>query len=178
MQELAYQQHHIQEALHAMLGSMPELLAQIPDEPQYAPLRDEANGFLEAVAEAKIEEDLTQNGNNLTALDGKAGYELAQQAAEKMDRLISKCSGLPQQGKMCLHFKPSLQQALGNTLEQILAAMGRAGCDAPLVIGGTIPARDAAALRSLGVAGVFPVGTPLPRVVEGVLRVAGAQAVA
>jgi len=62
--------------------------------------------------------------------------------------------------------------------EQILAAMGRAGCDAPLVIGGTIPARDAAALRSLGVAGVFPVGTPLPRVVEGVLRVAGAQAVA
>jgi methylmalonyl-CoA mutase, C-terminal domain len=53
--------------------------------------------------------------------------------------------------------------------EQVLTAMGSAGLDAPLVIGGTIPADDAAALRRLGVAGVFPVGTPLPRVVEGVL---------
>src|SRR5262249_29102375 len=49
---------------------------------------------------------------------------LAQEAAEKMDRLISKCNGLQQEGKMCLRFKPSVQKSLGDTLEQILAAMG------------------------------------------------------
>jgi hypothetical protein len=124
MEELTYQQRRIQEGLHVMLGSLPELLAHVPDEPQYAPLRAEVDAFIKAVAEAKIEEDLNQNEHNLAALDGKSGYLLAQQAAEKMDRLISKCKGLPQQGKMCLHFKPSVQQALGNTLEQILAAMG------------------------------------------------------
>ena len=53
--------------------------------------------------------------------------------------------------------------------EQLLAAMDEAGLDTPLVIGGTIPPGEVAALRRLGVAGVFPVGTPLPGVVEGVL---------
>jgi methylmalonyl-CoA mutase, C-terminal domain len=61
---------------------------------------------------------------------------------------------------------------------ELLAAMGAAGVDAPLVVGGTIPPGDAEALRRLGVAGVFAVGTPLPGVVEGVLRLAGNGAAA
>lgn len=124
MEELTYQQQRVRQGLHAMLATLPELLARVPDEPQYDPLRQDVNHFIQAVAEVKIEEDLEQNEHNLASLDGKAGYVLAQQAAEKMDRLLSKCRGLPQQGKMCLRFKPSVQQALGNTLEQILAAMG------------------------------------------------------
>ncbi len=124
LEELAYQQRRIQEGLHAMLGSLPELLARIPEEPQYATLRSDVNEFIEAVSNAKIEEDLEQNGRNLGALDGKNGQFLAQQVAEKMDKLIAKCRGLPGTGATCLRFKPSVQQALGNTLQQILAAMG------------------------------------------------------
>lgn len=124
MQELAYQQLRIQEGLHALLESLPQLLVDIPDEEQYAPLRRDVEKFVQAVAEAKIEEDLKANSQNLSALDGKAGYTLAQQAAEKMDRLIGKCQGMPGDAKSCLRFKPSVQQAMGNTLEQILAAMG------------------------------------------------------
>jgi methylmalonyl-CoA mutase, C-terminal domain len=37
--------------------------------------------------------------------------------------------------------------------------------DIRLVVGGTIPPRDIAALGALGVSGVFPMGTPLPEVV-------------
>ena len=59
--------------------------------------------------------------------------------------------------------------------EQLLTAMRAAGVQAPLAVGGTIPPRDAAALRRLGVAGVFAVGTPLPGVVEGVLMLASAE---
>lgn len=58
---------------------------------------------------------------------------------------------------------------------QLLTAMRAAGVQAPLAVGGTIPPRDAAALRRLGVAGVFAVGTPLPGVVEGVLRLASQE---
>jgi methylmalonyl-CoA mutase, C-terminal domain len=59
--------------------------------------------------------------------------------------------------------------------EQLLTAMRAAGVEVPLAVGGTIPPRDAAALRRLGVAGVFAVGTPLPGVVEGVLRLASQE---
>jgi len=59
--------------------------------------------------------------------------------------------------------------------EQLLTALRAAGVQAPLAVGGTIPPRDAAALRRLGVAGVFAVGTPLPGVVEGVLRLASPE---
>src|SRR5712692_9373023 len=62
--------------------------------------------------------------------------------------------------------------------EELLAALRRERADAPLVVGGTIPARDADALRELGVAAVFPAGTPLPAVVAGVLQVAASRTAA
>ena len=37
--------------------------------------------------------------------------------------------------------------------------------DIAVVVGGTIPAKDAEALREMGVQRVFPMGTPLPEVV-------------
>jgi len=62
--------------------------------------------------------------------------------------------------------------------EELLAELRAARADGQLVIGGTIPARDADALRRIGVAAVFPAGTPLPAVVSGVLGVAGPRAAA
>jgi len=56
--------------------------------------------------------------------------------------------------------------------EQVLAALRAAGAATPLAVGGTIPARDAEALRRLGVAAVFPVGTALPDAVTGMLALA------
>ncbi len=56
--------------------------------------------------------------------------------------------------------------------EQVVAALRAAGASAPLAVGGTIPARDAEALRGLGVAEVFPVGTALPDAVRGMLCLA------
>jgi methylmalonyl-CoA mutase C-terminal domain/subunit len=60
--------------------------------------------------------------------------------------------------------------------EQVLTALRAAGASTPLAVGGTIPARDAEALRSLGVAAVFTVGTALPDAVRGMLRLAGQEA--
>jgi methylmalonyl-CoA mutase C-terminal domain/subunit len=51
----------------------------------------------------------------------------------------------------------------GRLLERLRAA--DAG-DVAVVVGGTIPARDAAALRAMGVHAVFPMGTPLPEIVS------------
>lgn len=54
----------------------------------------------------------------------------------------------------------------------LLAARDAEGLATPVVVGGTIPAADADALRDLGVAAVYPVGTGLRDVVDGVLALA------
>jgi hypothetical protein len=125
MDELADQQRRINGALRSMLDSLPELLAKLPDLPQYEPLRSDVDAFLKAIARETIEDDLAQSAVKLSALDGPAGHALAQQAADKMDKLVAKCcSSLEGQAKNCLRFQPSVQEALRDTLSQILAAMG------------------------------------------------------
>ncbi len=57
---------------------------------------------------------------------------------------------------------------------QILARRAERGAGhIPLVIGGTIPADHAGRLREMGVDAVYPVGSPLPEVVAGLLALAG-----
>ena len=51
------------------------------------------------------------------------------------------------------------------------------GLDVPIVLGGTIPAGDADTLLALGVAAVYPVGSSLSDVVDGVLAVGSRQEV-
>ena len=53
--------------------------------------------------------------------------------------------------------------------EALLTERARVGAGIPLVVGGTVPADDARALRAMGVEAVHPVGTSLPDVVDSVL---------
>ena len=55
---------------------------------------------------------------------------------------------------------------LGLTLEVMDEMRARGGDDIPVIVGGTIPARDHAALRDLGVAEIFPISTPIAAIVE------------
>jgi acetyl esterase/lipase len=127
VQELAHQQRRVQEGLHTLLAQLPELLAKVPADADYDPLRRDVNAFLKAVADAKIEEDLGHAAGALDAPDTMTGHALAQRAAEKMDRLIARCNELPGEAQQCLtaRFQPKLSKpGLGNSLQQILAAMG------------------------------------------------------
>jgi len=124
LQELADRQRKIEGALRDLMALLPDLLAQVPDEPAYDTLRADVEGFIQAVKDAEIEKDLGDAGKLLANADGKPGYEAAQRAAEKMDALISKCQSMPKDGQACLRFRPSMSQGLGSTLQQILAAMG------------------------------------------------------
>jgi methylmalonyl-CoA mutase, C-terminal domain len=56
--------------------------------------------------------------------------------------------------------------------DDLLRALAAEGVDVPVAVGGTIPEADAAALREAGVAAVYPVGTGLHEVVDGVLALA------
>jgi hypothetical protein len=100
----------------------------LPDDPAYEKLRGDVEDFLAEVEQAKIPADLEDASNRLGNAEGKRGYEVAQRAAEKMDALISRCKGgIPKEGQQCLGFRPSISQGLGNSLQQILQAMGAQG---------------------------------------------------
>jgi hypothetical protein len=126
VQELTHQQRRIGEALHELLGQLPELLAKTPADAEFDPLRSDVSKFLQAVADAKIEEHLANAAKTLEEPDTMTGQMLAQRAAEEMDKLIGKCNGLPDQAQQCLtaRFQPKLSKpGLGDTLQQIMAAL-------------------------------------------------------
>jgi septum formation inhibitor MinC len=109
VQELTHQQERIAGALHELVGQLPELLAQVPADADYDPLRHDVNKFLQAVADAKIEELLSNAAKTLAEPDTQTGHALAQTAAAEMDKLIGKCNGLGDQAQQCstAHFAPS-----------------------------------------------------------------------
>jgi methylmalonyl-CoA mutase C-terminal domain/subunit len=62
-------------------------------------------------------------------------------------------------------------------VRKTLDALAERGADdIPVVVGGTVPAGDAAQLREMGVADVFPTGTDLGEVVARMRAVVGADA--
>jgi len=54
--------------------------------------------------------------------------------------------------------------------ERVIAGLAAAGRENEIAVfvGGTIPERDVAALKKMGVAGVFPTGTPLNEIVPAI----------
>ena len=126
VQELSHQEQRVGEALHKLLDELPELLAAVPADADYDALRGDVKKFLQAVAGAKIEDDLNGAVKTLGEPDTVTGHALAQSAAEKMDRLIGRCNGFPDQAKQCLaaRFQPKLTKpGLGDTVQQILASL-------------------------------------------------------
>jgi hypothetical protein len=126
VQELTHQQHRIGEALHELMIQLPELLAKVPADRQFDPLRADVNHFILAVADAEIEPYLANAAKTLEEPDTKSGHWLAQYAADEMAKLVGKCDGVSDQAQQCTtaHFKPKLAQpGLGDTLQQILAAL-------------------------------------------------------
>ena len=125
MEELKEQEKKIAAALKRYAESLPELLAKVPNDAEYGPLRDDVGNFLKALAETKADEDINIAVQSLHEKDNMTGYAFAQLAADKLDKLVGKCQGLPNQGKQCMtaRFHPKISKA-GSSLGQILAAMG------------------------------------------------------
>ena len=129
VEELKQQQTRVRDALRRYIDTMPELLSKVPADAEFDPLRADVQEFLKNVADAKIDQDMADALKNLVERDHGSGYALAQLAADKMDKLLSKCKSLPQQGKQCAtaRFQPKLSKRAGSSLGQILAAMGSNG---------------------------------------------------
>lgn len=56
-------------------------------------------------------------------------------------------------------------------VEQLLGSLDASGNRARLLVGGTVPEGDAELLRAMGVAEVFPTGTPITEIVSRIARI-------
>ena len=54
LQELAHQQHRVQDDFSQLLGKMPELLAKLPRDPAFDQFHQDVNDFLQAAGDLKI----------------------------------------------------------------------------------------------------------------------------
>jgi hypothetical protein len=127
LQELAHQQERVRDDLSQLLGQLPDLVAKLPSQPAYDQLHQDVDDFLQAAGDLQIYEDLAGAAKALEPPDPIPADALAHRAAEKMDRLIARCSGTgPDAGQaLVLRFAPVLKKpGLGNTFAQILAALG------------------------------------------------------
>jgi len=129
VRDLADAERRVREGLQRFMEEVPALAKAIPEEKEYDKLRATIDRFIEAVREAKIDEDLAGSADKLAALDGRGGFPPAESAYKKMDALVAKCEGMPKEGgdSMCLCFQPSLSSMLSESLAQLLAAMQSMG---------------------------------------------------
>jgi len=124
MRDLEEEQRKLREELGTLLGDIESHLEQLPGDPQFDKLRETAAKFDADVRASGASEAMSQAESGLAEFSGTRGHQKAQEAADILDKFISRCQGMGSQCQGCLAFNPSLSQCLGNSTAQLLADMG------------------------------------------------------
>ena len=98
-----------------------------PSVPELKKLRETALKFVKDVRGSGAAEALAGSEAALADFAGTHAYEKAKEAAEILNRFVSRCQGEGDMAEECqgaLVFQPKLSQCLGNTIAQLLAEMG------------------------------------------------------
>jgi hypothetical protein len=127
MRELQREQQEIREALGQWLEDVDNHLERVPRQPEFEKLRQTATDFLRKIRGSGVQEAMAQAESGLAELSGTRGYENARTAAEILKKFIAQGQGMEGEGKQCLKFQPTLGAHLGNTVSQLLSAMGNGG---------------------------------------------------
>lgn len=132
MRDLEADQRRIHEELESLLADVEDHVARLPAgedvDPELAArldeLRTSATDFLHAVRDGGAVEAMSDAEMALAEFAGTRSAERAKQAADLLEKLLSKCQRVQGKASLCLRFQPGLSSALGNTVEQLLADMG------------------------------------------------------
>ncbi len=120
MEALSGEQAAVQRDLERFMKDLREKAGKLPEE--LAKLKQNALAFGDEVEKAGITPDMEAAAKYARALAGAEAAGRAQLAAEKMEKLVAKCDGVPQNGGggWCQGFRPSE----GESLRQLLQARG------------------------------------------------------
>jgi hypothetical protein len=124
------EQQRVQQDLHDLLADIEQHVAQLPPEghdERVDQLRMTAVDFVANVRASTIDPQMAAAQAALADFSGTQAHTAAKDAADQMEKLLSKCSGMGEEASTCLKFQPGLSDGLGNTVEQMLASMNNGG---------------------------------------------------
>jgi Skp family chaperone for outer membrane proteins len=124
MRDLETEQQQVREALDELLSDIEDHVAKLPADARLDKLRETASKFAQAVRESRALPAMSDALTGLADFSGTRGYQGAAEAADVLEKFISRCHSVGNQGQMCLKFQPTLAAGLGNTIEQLLADAG------------------------------------------------------
>jgi hypothetical protein len=127
MRDLEQEQQQILDALSKLLDDIQAHSEKLPDLPELKELRETAQKFVVALHNSGAAEVMTAAESALADFAPTRGYEKAKQAADILAKFLSQCHGMGNCAGNRLTFHPSLCNSLGNSVAQLLAAMGGQG---------------------------------------------------
>lgn len=164
MRELEVEQRKIRADLADLLADIEEHAERLPDDLRTKKLRKSALEFATAVRESGAGEAMAAAETGLAEFSGTRGHAEAKEAADILEKFLSKCQGLGCKGEggMCLksRFQPGMGNCLGRTAEQLLADLGFGQGSSPgggmgVGAGGGYSARQST-LNNVGMYGGLP----------------------
>lgn len=128
MRDLESEQQHVRDELHKLLDDIESHVAKLPDDKRLDQLRDTATEFTEAVRACGASEAMSEATGALAEFAGTKAQAEALQAADLLEKFISRCKGMQnagnQAGGMCLKFRPGMSECMSKTISQLLAGAG------------------------------------------------------
>jgi hypothetical protein len=124
------QQEALRQGLLRLLDDIEDHLAQLPDDPDFGPLREDATEFLKLARGIGAIEAMLEAEKGLGDLSGQRGHAGAKTAAELLEKLLKQgddfAGGAPGRnaGRWIARFAPTLHKRLGDTIAQMLAGRG------------------------------------------------------
>jgi hypothetical protein len=124
------EQQRVQQDLRDLLADIDNHVMQLPPEghdERIDQLRKTSTDFVADVRASTIDQQMAAAQAALADFWGTQAHTSAKDAADTMQKFLSKCSGMGEEAGTCLKFQPGLSDGLGNTVDQMLASMGNGG---------------------------------------------------
>jgi hypothetical protein len=161
MRDLEAEQKEIRNALARLLEDIEEHARLLPDDPKLTKLKETAELFVAAARSCGATEAMIDAEGALAEFVGTRAHASAKEAADLLEKLIARCRGngdFAGQTQGALAFRPTLSEAIGQSIEQMLAEAGLPGQgiggNAPGLAGGYSSRRST--LNNVGLYGNMP----------------------
>jgi hypothetical protein len=133
MRDLETEQRGLREALRDLLDDIEAHAAALPESKDLEPLRETALKFATDVRASGAADSMASAEASLAEFAGAKSHASAKEAADILEKFLSRCNGGGSMASACKNclpkFQPKLSSCMGSTLDQLLAnaGMGSAG---------------------------------------------------
>jgi hypothetical protein len=156
MRDLEKEQADLKENLRNLVEDIQKHADELPDDPKLAELKQTAQDFAKGVQDSVAAEEMANAEMGLSEFSGSRGHSGAKNAADTLEKFLSKCESMGGEGMACLKFSPGLAAGMGNTVQQLLDAAGLSPGSGMSAGSGNGSSASRTSLSNVGIYGKLP----------------------